>query len=191
MSESAIYIRYNGQIIIANYYNDIYGNRMISRASNTIEYLRSFLTKGWDWFFTSKISIGMLKLLIDTDFGSKEVVIGKDLLEEYRNIVAEGKNLDISDYLFSTHDDTNGHLYIDVYAPEDLPFYDVSYCFYCSSEDRIMDASEYLRQRCPDYRNTMDEDQLRCCNENIKAISDMSVLMTPDEAKDFRAIKTI
>lgn len=28
-------------------------------------------------------------------------------------------------------------------------------------------------------------------NENIKAITDMSVLMTPDEAKDFRGIKTI
>lgn len=191
MSESAIYIRYNGKFIVANHYNEISGEGMISRGVHTIEYLRDYLTKGWDWVFASAIPISVLKLLIDTDFCRKEVVIGKDLLEEYRNIVAEGKNFDISDYLFSTHDDTSGHLYIDIHAPEDLPFYDISYCFYSSHEDRVMNASDYMQQWCPDYRNTMNEDQLRYCNENIKAITDMSVLMTPDEAKDFRGIKII
>ena len=48
---SQIYVRYNGDIIVANYYQWNYAERMISRTRSILEYIKTNLEDGINFKF--------------------------------------------------------------------------------------------------------------------------------------------
>ena len=56
---SQIYIRYNGKLIVANYYQWNYGERMISRCRSILERLDGML--GYKFLFSDENEIETLK----------------------------------------------------------------------------------------------------------------------------------
>ena len=52
--KSQIYVRFDKELVVANYYRWNYGERMISRARYGIEYIKDCLLEYKNWIFNDK-----------------------------------------------------------------------------------------------------------------------------------------
>lgn len=84
---SQIYYRLNNDLIVANYYQWNYGERMISRARYTIEYLKEMLDHDYSWELKNKTKISRY---FDINFDYKDIVISHDIFKEWEEY---GKDL--------------------------------------------------------------------------------------------------
>lgn len=178
---SQIYLRYNGKLIFANYYQWNYGERMISRARWGIEWVKELVDEKYDFFFRDKRSIEQMRRVFDVNFDMKDVALSCDIVKEWSEQFSDEP---FNDVVFNGQDNNDGQLFIDIPDIRDGKIY---YCFRDMHEDTIMDAAQYMKWDLEDWKKSkfIKYDQKSACRANIKAIGEMASLMTREQLDDF------
>lgn len=192
---SQIYIRYNVNYngenykgLIARYFGWNYGERMISRARYVLEEITEEFMK-YKWFFRDEEKLEKLVRFCETNFDMKDIVRSLDIIEDMKESAEYVGEVDYHDsgYIFN-QDNNDGQLFIDVTDSG------IKYCFMqFYDEGEPMDGEQYMKWNCeydthPDWHvpyEYMNEETIAYTEENIKAIDEMAVLMTPEEIKAF------
>ena len=184
--KSQIFVRYserdNKKKLVARYYGWNYGDRMISRARHSIDWLKAcgkYLTE-----YKAKIP-----RIIDTNFDMVDVIISVDILQEYmddstmyiHDVTEEIPTL--NQYLFEMQNNDDGKLLLDV-----LPDETVKYAFLDSTNklltpEQYMEWDEDKNWKIPD--EIRNEDVIKKTITNIDAIKQNSIQMTADEVEEF------
>ena len=139
---SQIYVIYkdsqNRDCISATYFQWNYGERMISRA----RYLMSWLKSQDTFYGNSSLSYVAHKIryIASVNFDYKDVVIGADLVEEWKNHERGTTKQSINDYIFYA-DNNDGCLFIDARIPKHLRYAFTTYDY----KDGVMGPEAYLK----------------------------------------------
>lgn len=179
---SQIYVRYTNDkgkhFLTARYFNWNYGERMISRARHTLEWIQREVKYGFKFSTDNRHLIR----IIDTNFDMKDVVISSDIIEEYFDY--GNVHNTFTEYVFTEHDNNDGKLFIDIH-----PNGTIKYAFIDSScnLDKPMGGLGYMRWNHKDWRNSkyISDEQKEKCNNNCKYIRNNFQLMSAKELKDF------
>ena len=143
---SQIYVIYkdnqNRDCISATYFQWNYGERMISRARYLMGWIKaqnnlcSNLYSDYLPFVAHKI-----RYIASVNFDYKDVTIGTDLVEEWKNYKTGGVlNTDLNDYIFHA-DNNDGCLFIDARIPKQLKYAFTTYDY----KDGVMGPEAYLK----------------------------------------------
>ena len=100
---SQIYVKLNGELIVANYYQWNYGERMISRARSILEYC----TRNADYTYTLKQK---LRFFCDINFDLRDIATSHNIFSEY---LEYGENSDKRAFFYN-QDNNDGQLFIDI-----------------------------------------------------------------------------
>ena len=179
---SQIYVRYTNDkgkhFLTARYFGWNYGERMISRARHTLEWIQREVK--YDFKFSTDNS--HLIRIIDTNFDMKDVVISSDIIEEYFDY--GNVHNTFTEYVFTEHNNNDGKLFIDIH-----PNGTIKYAFVDSAcnLDKPMGGLGYMRWNHKNWRQSeyIDDEQKEKCEANCKYLRDNFKLMTTKELKDF------
>ena len=141
-----IYVIYkdnqNRDCISATYFQWNYGERMISRARYLMGWIKaqnnlcSNLYSDYLPFVAHKI-----RYIASVNFDYKDVVIGQDLIEEWKDYKQGGVlNTDLNDYIIQA-DNNDGCLFIDARIPQQLRYAFTTYDY----KDGVMGPEAYLK----------------------------------------------
>lgn len=176
---SQIYVRHNGDLVFANYYQWNYGERMVSRARWGIAYIKQFAEKGYEWVFRDPAYVLKMRRFFDVNFDMHDIQISSDILKEREE---QFPDEDFNEFVFDTQDNNDGQLFVDIRGEK------IYYAFTDGYRIRkIMDAEAYMEWDAGDWRNSkyIKPEMKAACEANIKAISKMAELMTPEQLEDF------
>lgn len=185
---SQIYVRYNNKLIIANYYQWNYGERMISRARYGIEHIKHYINNEYNFVFSDKSYIAKISRIFDVNFDMKDVALSCNIINEYKEFKAycdEKKiAMNFNDYVFNRQDNNDGKLFVDIQGKT------IKYAFTDWDCETILDPEQYMiwdmkkdwRETLKEYEN---EDAVKICEENIEEIKKMAILMTKEELEKF------
>lgn len=178
---SQIYVRYEGKLLIARYYQWNYAERMISRARYGMEYLQAHLE--YPFLFKDSSFIHKLIRIFDTNFDMKDVQISSDIFLEYEQY-ATTEEYGFYEYVFRDQDNNDGKLLIDV--ADGI----IKYAFldHTADADHIMSAQDYMDWDDDVFwhRHNGNSDFVgKTCRDNINAIAELAQLMTKDEVENF------
>lgn len=182
---SQIYVRFESvgnnavPILIANYYQWNYGERMISRIKHIVEYITStFKEVGYDktgnfhfWYEREETQLKIRRLL-DVNFDMQDIVLSQDIIEEYRNY---GDGYKFNDYVFYDQDNNDGQAYL--YVMNDGT---VKYAFTDYKRTEILTPEQYMKGYA-EHLQENDPDAWKLCKENMKYIREHAQLMTNAE----------
>lgn len=143
---SQIYVIYkdnqNRDCISATYFQWNYGERMVSRA----RYLMGWI-KDQNLFYSSDNNLFSLsyaaykiRYIASVNFDYKDVVIGQDLIEEWKAYKQGVPNANLNDYIFNA-DNNDGCLFIDARIPKHLKYAFTTYDY----KDGVMGPEAYLK----------------------------------------------
>lgn len=180
---SQIYVRYNKDgvnYLTARYYQWNYGERMISRCKHSIEWINSIL--GYDWYLTTETE--KLKRILDVNFDMQDIVIGCDIIKEYKeDEYWKDNNYSFNNYVFQCQSNNDGKLFIDIKNGI------IKYAFLDSDCNTkcIMNAEQYMNWDSDGWITSeyIDDEQKLICFNNIKEIVKLAELMTKEEIEDF------
>lgn len=184
---SQIYVRYNNKMIIANYYQWNYGERMISRARYGIEYIKHYIDNEFDFVFSNKQYIKKISRIFDVNFDMKDVALSSNIFDEFKeekNYYKEN-NIEVSfnDSIFKHQDNNDGKLFVDIQDNK------IKYAFTDYDCEKVMNAEQYMIWDMEDWIETLkkyeSEDTIKTCQENMEEISKMAILMTKEELEEF------
>lgn len=142
---SQIYVIYkdnqNRDCISATYFQWNYGERMISRA----RYLMGWI-KAQNSLYNNLYSdylpfvIYKIRYVASVNFDYKDVTIGTDLIEEWKEVRKQYPNTNLNDYIFNA-DNNDGCLFIDARVPQNLRYAFTTYDY----KDGVMGPEAYLK----------------------------------------------
>lgn len=117
---SQIYVVYKNHagdnIINATYFQWNYGERMISRARYTMEWIKTQVSDFSSLYYTAH----KLRYIESVNFDYKDVVIGTDLVEEWKEF-GNSFNTSLKNYIFYA-DNNDGCLFIDARDEKNLKY---------------------------------------------------------------------
>lgn len=194
---SQIYVKYNGKMIVANYYQWNYGIRMISRARYGIEHILDTIKNKWFFKFESNEDIEWWSNYFDVNFDYCDVVKHHNIFENIIRYTSKGCkwNGPISSTCFDKvnfkllvnqdlfrQDNNDGALFVDINtnAPEGKK---VKYCFTDYDFRVPMSPMNYLNWDVEGW-DDINSDETEFTKDNIKFL-DKVPLMTQKEFEDF------
>ena len=134
---SQIYVIYkdhqNRDCISATYFQWNYGERMISRARYLMGWLKNNV-------FSLSYVANKIRYIASANFDYKDVVIGQDLIEEWKDYKQGVPNANLNDYIFNA-DNNDGCLFIDARIPQQLRYAFTTYDY----KDGVMGPEAYLK----------------------------------------------
>lgn len=144
---SQIYVVYkdnqNRDCISATYFQWNYGERMISRARYLMGWLKSqdsfYVIDSHNLFSLSYVAY-KIRYIASVNFDYKDVVIGQDLIEEWKAYKQGVPNANLNDYIFNA-DNNDGCLFIDARIPKHLKYAFTTYDY----KDGVMGPESYLK----------------------------------------------
>lgn len=145
---SQIYVIYkdnqNRDCISATYFQWNYGERMVSRARYLMGWIKSqnsfYVADSYNVFPLSYVA-NKIRYIASVNFDYKDVVIGQDLIEEWKDYKQGGVlNTDLNDYIFNA-DNNDGCLFIDARIPKQLRYAFTTYDY----KDGVMGPEAYLK----------------------------------------------
>lgn len=179
---SQIYVRYNGELIVANYYQWNYGERMISRARWGIENLKYYVDH-CKCELKFRNTIEKIRRIFDVNFDMHDVALSSNIIDEYEEWVQSYPNENFYEFIFINQHNNDGKLLVDI--RDEVIKYALLDCE--CNVNHIMSASEYMDWDEKGYRTNgyMDADCLNTLDQNIEAINSMATLMSKDEVIAF------
>lgn len=178
---SQIYVRCTNKegekYLYARYYSWNYGERMVSRAKHSLEWIKSM--KNHFWIFSREPQ--RLIRILDTNFDMQDVVISSDLIKEWNEDFPEEN---FNDFIFKWVDNNDGKLFIDIDENQDT----IKYAFTDGySMDRVMSAAQYMNWNHKKWRDSkyISKEQKSLCENNIRFIPRIAKLMTKQELDEF------
>ena len=179
---SQIYVRYGNKLVVANYYQWNFGERMISRARYGIEYIKENLIQYKDYIFNNSYEMKRLGRIFDVNFDRKDVQMGQNIVQEWKEQFPDKKLF--NDVVFKQQDNNDGKLFVDI-----LKDGTIKYAFLDSECDieNVMSANQYMDRNYKNWKKSkfIESEQKLLCINNIKAIKEMAELMTKEEVEDF------
>ena len=144
---SQIYVIYkdkqNRDCISATYFQWNYGERMISRARYLMGWIKSqnsfYVVDSYNVFPLSYV-VNKIRYIASVNFDYKDVVIGQDLIEEWKDYKQGIPNANLNDYIFHA-DNNDGCLFIDARNPKHLRYAFTTYDY----KDGVMGPEAYLK----------------------------------------------
>ena len=185
---SQIYVRYNGKLLFANYYQWNYAERMISRARWGMEHIKYYVDNGYDFAFNDSHYIEKMRRMFDVNFDMKDIVMSCDIVKEWIEQYADDDPFSFNDVVFNGQDNNDGQLYIDIKGKKMYyGFRDWTRHEDQTTSDVIMSASEYMDWDAEEWENSqyIPDEMKEACRENIKEIEQMAELMTLEDLDDF------
>lgn len=178
---SQIYVRYHKKLVVTNHYRWNYDERMISRARYGIEYIKENYLKYKDWIFNDIGYMKKLRRIFDANFDMKDVAISQDIIEEWKEEFQEDN---FNEFVFRMQDNNDGKLFVDIFENGIIKY---AFLDCKCNTDHIMNATQYMDWDNKDWRQSeyIEDEQKKLCEENIKKIGEMAVLMTKEEVEDF------
>lgn len=186
---SQIYVRYipyeekkkrrPKRALVASYFQWNYGERMISRARYTMEWIREHRRFMWP------DTIEDMRRIMEINFNYKDIVRSTDVIKEFIELASPDDAL--SDWL-ATQDNNDGQFLLDVRGNR------FRYAFIGCDFERtreVYDGEAYmnLEYEYAGCRNWRDVPSLAghvgYTERNISRISKMAKLMTPDQVDEF------
>lgn len=179
---SQIYIVYEGKLIVANYYQWNFAERMISRTRSILEHLDSMLE--YKYKFKDEYEIETIRRYCDINFDYEDMVRSLDIFDEWVRLSENGWTDDINknDFFFEDQDNNDGQLFISIkngqikYALR-TPSYSALHNY-----SGVLSASEYWQLYAASYAD--DDIATIIADENIPRIEDNYQLMTDDELNE-------
>ncbi len=177
---SQIFVRFENydrkKELAARYYQWNYGERMVSRARYSIQWLKEM------YKYPGSVKEKLYRIL-DTNFDMRDCVISSDIIKEY--VDDDWVNTcPLNNFMFERQANNDGKLLIDV-----LPDGTIKYAFLDYSNTKIMSGSEYM---CWDVGNNwkvpdehINQESIDTCIENIKELNKLAKKMTKEEVKEF------
>lgn len=152
---------------------------MISRCKHSLEWIESTLQ--YDWYLSTETE--KLKRILDVNFDMQDIVIGSDIIQEYKESEYWQKECSFNEFVFKVQDNNDGKLFIDVKNGV------LKYAFldYDCDTNHIMNAEQYMSWDSEGWMTNeyIDDEQKLICFNNIKEIAKMAELMTHEELEDF------
>lgn len=178
---SQIYVRYNKKLVVTNYYQWNYGERMISRARYGIEYIKENYLEYRTCIFNDAGYLKKLSRIFDVNFDMKDIVISQDIVEEWKEYFQEDN---FNEFVFRMQGNNDGKLFVDI--SEDGT---IKYAFLdceCNT-DYIMNATQYMDWNSEEWEKSeyISEEGKQSCKENLGKIEEKAALMTKSELEDF------
>ena len=144
---SQIYVIYkdnqNRDCISATYFQWNYGERMVSRARYLMGWIKSqnsfYVADSYNVFPLSYVA-NKIRYIASVNFDYKDVVIGQDLIEEWKAYKQGVPNSNLNDYIFNA-DNNDGCLFIDARIPKQLRYAFTTYDY----KDGVMGPEAYLK----------------------------------------------
>lgn len=143
---SQIYVIYkdnqNRDCISATYFQWNYGERMVSRARYLMGWIKDqnlFYSSDNNLFLLSYVAY-KIRYIASVNFDYKDVVIGQDLIEEWKAYKQGVPNANLNDYIFNA-DNNDGCLFIDARIPKHLKYAFTTYDY----KDGVMGPEAYLK----------------------------------------------
>ena len=144
---SQIYVIYkdkqNRDCISATYFQWNYGERMISRARYLMGWIKSqnsfYVVDSYNVFPLSYVA-NKIRYIASVNFDYKDVVIGQDLIEEWKDYKQGIPNANLNDYIFHA-DNNDGCLFIDARNHKHLRYAFTTYDY----KDGVMGPEAYLK----------------------------------------------
>lgn len=145
---SQIYVIYkdnqNRDCISATYFQWNYGERMVSRARYLMGWIKGqnsfYVADSYNVFPLSYVA-NKIRYIASVNFDYKDVIIGQDLIEEWKDYKQGGVlNTDLNDYIFNA-DNNDGCLFIDARIPKQLKYAFTTYDY----KDGVMGPEAYLK----------------------------------------------
>lgn len=176
---SQMYIKFESEkekILIANYYQWNYGERMISRAKHIIEYIKDAYdrfyknTNDFHFWYEDKNTIKKLRRMLDVNFDMHDIVLSQDIIEEYKEEADD--DCKFNDYVFYGQDNNDGQFYLNVMNDGTLKYTFTDY----NCNDRLT-AHQYMEDYTPEDK--------KICEENINYIEENAQFMTNPEWSEF------
>lgn len=179
---SQIYVRYIKKLVVTNYYQWNYGERMISRARYGIEYIKENYLEYRTWIFNNESDMEKLRRIFDVNFDMKDIIMSIDIIKEWKEQFSEDESF--NNYVFKLQGNNDGKLFVDI--SEDGT---IKYAFLdceCNT-DHIMNATQYMDWNIEEWRKSeyISEEGKQSCKENLEKIEEMAALMTKSELEDF------
>lgn len=178
---SQIYVRYNQKLVVTNYYQWNYGERMVSRARYGIEYIRKNYLECRDWIFNDESNMEKLRRIFDVNFNMKDIVISSDIIHEWKEQFSQ---YNFNEFVFRMQGNNDGKLFVDI-SKDGI----VKYAFLdCECDtDHIMNATQYMDWNSEEWEKSeyISEEGKQSCKENLGKIEEMAALMTKSELEDF------
>lgn len=182
---SQVYIRYEDEgkkKLIARYFQWNYGERMISRARYTMDWLE--VNREYLGFEVKKIVH-----ILETNFDLIDCVGSSDIMQDYNECLAYADPKE--EYTFKnfilSQDNNNGVLFIDV-LPDKIKY---GFLDWECNTDHVMTACQYMDNDLKGWDNPdheiLDKREYATCIRNIKEIdtSKHHKLMTSEEIEEF------
>lgn len=201
MSQSSqIYVRYNGTLIVANYYSWNYGERMISRARYGLETITDYLEDSHTFVFEDKNYIEKIRRIFDVNFDMKDIVISSNIFREWEGEWKDDTDVDFRTFVFKWQQNNDGKLLIDIKTNmktddttgrEVLSGYSIKYAFldYEGNVDNIMSTKQYaewdIGKEWATPTEYLTQEDISVCYNNIVQIGNMAQLMSKKEVNDF------
>lgn len=161
--------------LTARYFQWNFGDRMISRARYTIEWLIAYSEY-------LRQSIKKLPRIMDVNFDYKDVTDSScDIIKEYEEYKSEpySENESFKDFVFQ-QGNNDGMLFIDV-----MPDGTIKYCFTDRDMETPLTAEEYMSSKDWYWKSAKEDGMDDICRDNIEAISNAAKMMTADELFGF------
>lgn len=178
---SQIYVRYNKKLVVTNYYQWNYGERMISRARYGIEYIKENYLEYRTWIFNNESDMEKLRRIFDVNFNMKDIVISSDIIHEWKEQFSQ---YNFNEFVFRMQGNNDGKLFVDI-SKDGI----VKYAFLdCECDtDHIMNATQYMDWNSEEWEKSeyISEEEKQSCKENLGKIEEMAALMTKSELEDF------
>lgn len=186
---SQIYIRCNGNLIVANYYGWNYGIRMVSRAAHLMEQINAMLNEGCYWAFQDRDYIKKFRRFADVNFDMRDILISSDIVKEWYEEFPEESFNRFAFYLQSNND---GKLFIDIRTEEYRNSYGdivnthaLKYAFTNGRCTEPWSAKQYLDWDYDgNWLKDLDEEELEYTKNNIQTLEEFTV-MTSEELLAF------
>ena len=182
---SQIYVRYNKQLVIANYYQWNYGERMISRARYGLDYIKTLLEEGFYFYFSKKQKWDHEKLrrYFDVNFDMKDIVISSELEKEWKEYATDTK---FNDWVFSA-DNNDGRLFIEITFNKETEEYTLKYCFTDCDNKKPLTPKQYLNWDYPKWKTSeyITDDIKKATEDNLEYLDKNFTLMTQEELEDY------
>ena len=180
---SQIYVRYTNDkgkhFLTARYFGWNYGERMVSRARHTLEWIKNNINYASFKFASNNKE---LIRIMEVNFDMHDVMITSDIIEEYFDY--GNVHNTFTEYVFTEHDNNDGKLFIDIH-----PNGTIKYAFIDSScnLDKPMGGLGYMSWNHKNWRTSehISDEQKEKCNLNCKYLRNNFQLMTTKELKDF------
>lgn len=173
---SQIYVRYfennNERTLVARDFGWNYGERMISRARYTLDWLKQNTSRGGGEYEKRLVNV------INTNFDMLDSMISSDIVKESGELASTKDELKLD---FFSYDNNDGMLFIDI-AKDGT----IKYCF-TDDYGKLLNAEEYMAWDSEGWETSkyIEDEMKEACSKNIKHISENYTLMTETELNWF------